>query len=138
MGLQMEHSGQPQYAYGDPDQIEMVFSALLSNAIKYSPDGGTVILGARIGNGYAVIWVGDEGMGIPPEDLDEIFDRFFRIDTMDEKRTRATGLGLPLVKEIAKAHGGRVWVESSFGKGSTFFLTIPLDTSARVFNTQKD
>ena len=86
-------------------------------------------LGARIENGFVVLSVEDEGQGIPPEDLDEIFDRFYQIDTRDERRMGATGLGLPLVKEIAKAHGGRVWVESSLGEGSTFFLTIPLDAA---------
>jgi hypothetical protein len=116
---------------GHDEGLQQAMENLLSNAIKYSPDGGPVTLGARIENGVAVLSVEDEGQGIPAEDLDEIFDRFFRIDTSDEKRMGATGLGLPLVKAIAKAHGGRVWVESSLGHGSTFFLTIPIEASGK-------
>lgn len=114
---------------GHEERLQQALDNLLSNAIKYSPEGGTVALGARIENGVAVLWVKDEGQGIPAEDLDEIFDRFFRIDTKNEQRMGATGLGLPLVKEIAKAHGGRVWVESTLGLGCTFYLTIPLDAA---------
>ncbi len=114
---------------GHGERLHQAMNNLLSNAIKYSPQGGTVTLGARIENGFAVLWVEDEGQGIPPEDLDEIFDRFFQVDIKDERRMGATGLGLPLVKEITNAHGGRVWVESSLGHGSTFFLTIPLDAA---------
>ena len=112
---------------GHEERLHQALDNLLSNAIICSPEGGTVTLGARIENVVAVLWVKDEGQGIPAEDLDEIFDRFFRIDTKNEQRMGATGLGLPLVKEIALAHGGRVWVESSLGQGSTFFLAIPLD-----------
>ncbi len=113
---------------GDGDRLQQAVDNLLSNAIKYSPSGGTVTLGARIENGFAIIRVEDEGQGISPEDLDGIFDRFYQINTADEQRMGATGLGLPLVKEIAKAHGGQAWVESTPGKGSRFFLSIPLDS----------
>lgn len=113
---------------GNEERLRQAMGNLLSNAIKYSPGGRTVTVGARIEEGFAILRVEDEGMGIRPEGLDEIFDRFFRIDTKDERRMGATGLGLPLVKEIVKAHGGRVWVESSLGRGSTFFMSIPLDT----------
>jgi signal transduction histidine kinase len=116
---------------GHDEELQQAMENLLSNAIKYSPDGGTVTLAARIENGVAVLSVKDDGNGIPAEDLDEIFDRFFRIDTSDKKRMGATGLGLPLVKAIAKAHGGRVWVKSSLGHGSTFFLTIPIEDSGK-------
>ncbi len=114
---------------GHEENLQQAVGNLLSNAIKYAPNGGTVTLGARIENGFVVLSVEDEGRGIPADDLDEIFDRFFRIDSSNNQRMGATGLGLPLVKEIAKAHGGRVWVESSLGEGSTFFLTIPLDAA---------
>jgi hypothetical protein len=115
---------------GDSERLRQALSHLLSNAIKFSPAGGTVTLGARIEGGSAILWVKDEGQGIAPENLDEIFDRFFRLDPQ-KGRAGSTGLGLPLVKEIANAHGGQVWVESSLGKGSTFYLAIPLATAGQ-------
>lgn len=117
--------------WGDERILLQALRNLVSNAIKYSPSGGTVTLGAKIKDNFVILSVADEGPGIAPEELAEIFDRFFRIDTNNRQRRGATGLGLPLVKEIAKAHRGRAWVESSLGKGSTFYLSIPLEDAGR-------
>ena len=95
---------------------------LISNAIKYSPEGSAIQLGAGTEGEHVVMWVRDEGMGIPPELRERIFERFFRIDNTDRRLVGGTGLGLALVREIVAAHGGQVWVETASGKGSTFFV----------------
>lgn len=74
---------------------------------------------------WITLWIRDEGVGIPPESLDKIFDMFYRVDNTSTRRTTGTGLGLALVKEIVNAHGGRVWVESVIGHGSTFYIALP-------------
>ena len=106
---------------GDETRLHQVFNNLLSNAIKYSPDGGTIILSGKREGSEIILWVKDHGIGIPPEAADRIFERFYRVDSTDRRATGGTGLGLALVLEIILAHGGRVWVESALGKGSTFF-----------------
>ena len=103
-----------------------MFNNLVSNAVKYSPEGGEVYLGARRENDSIRIKVRDEGIGIPPESVEMIFERFYRIDNSDRRAVGGTGLGLALVREIITAHGGRVWVESEEGKGSTFFVSLPV------------
>ncbi|WP_365888828.1 HAMP domain-containing sensor histidine kinase, partial [Desulfuromonas sp.] len=113
---------------GDESRLQQVVKNLLSNAVKYSPEGGTVTLGAR-GEGETVILsVTDRGLGIPADEQENVFERFFR------GRVRAkisgTGLGLALVKEVVEAHGGAVRVESAEGQGSTFSLRLPLDGPA--------
>lgn len=111
---------------GDEVRLHQVFNNLLCNAIKFSPKGGTISLGAQQNKDAVVVWVQDEGIGIPPEMLEKIFDRFYRVDSTDSRRTGGTGLGLALVKEIVTAHGGGVWVESEVGKGSTFHVSLPV------------
>jgi len=73
-----------------------------------------------------VVWVADQGVGIPSEVLPKLFSKFFRVDNQETREIGGTGLGLALVKEIVEAHEGRVWVESEIGKGSTFFFTLPV------------
>ncbi len=117
-------------AYGDRDKIKQVLLNLVSNAIKYTPAGGKVTLGLARINGWARFTVADTGVGIPPEDLPHIFERFYRAD---KSRTRAAGapggagLGLSIAKWIARAHGGRLEVSSQIGKGSCFSLWLPLE-----------
>ena len=111
------------------DEVHMnqVLTNLLSNAIKYSPRGGEIVLGARAETDDRItLWVKDEGIGIAPEILDRIFDRFYQADSGDRRSHRGTGLGLALVKEIVEAFGGRIRVESEAGKGSTFYVTAPV------------
>jgi PAS domain S-box-containing protein len=111
--------------WGDPDRLREVLSNLVSNAVKYSPDGGTVWIGGRTDGGGVTVYVADQGMGIPAEEHERIFDRFHRIDSGLHRRTEGTGLGLYLVKAIVEAHGGRVWVESAPGRGSIFMFSLP-------------
>ena len=100
---------------------------LLSNAVKYSPNGGEIVLGAKLDKNEAVIfWVRDEGIGIPPDVLEKVFDRFYQVESGDRRGFSGIGLGLALVKEIVNVYGGEVWVESTLGEGSTFFVSLPV------------
>ena len=109
---------------GNEGQLHQVLVNLVSNAIKYSPQGSSIMLGAGREGEDVVMWVRDEGMGIPAELREKIFEKFYRIDNTDRRMVGGTGLGLALVREIVAAHGGRVWVESTIGEGSTFFVQL--------------
>jgi signal transduction histidine kinase len=102
-----------------------MLSNLVSNAVKYSPQGGTIWVGGRADSTGVTVYVADQGIGIPPEEQDRVFDRFHRVESGLHRRTEGTGLGLYLVKAVVEAHGGRVWVESVPGRGSIFMLTLP-------------
>ncbi|HKK01351.1 MAG TPA: ATP-binding protein, partial [Desulfuromonadales bacterium] len=122
----------PEYlpkGMGDVKRLQQVMKNLLSNAIKYSPGGGSIVLNAYVKKNEIVVSVKDEGMGIPQQALGKIFSRFYRVDDSDRRIPGGIGLGLALVKEMIKAHGGRVWAESTLGKGSTFYFTLPLAPS---------
>jgi signal transduction histidine kinase len=105
----------------DAVQIDRVIRNLLENAIKYSGEGGTVTIKITEQKKYLLIQVKDTGSGIPEEHLRYVFKPFYRI-TNDHS---GSGLGLPIVKSIVKAHGGKIWVESESGKGTTFSFTLP-------------
>ncbi|MDY0212823.1 MAG: ATP-binding protein [Desulfuromonadaceae bacterium] len=109
----------------DADRMLRVFSNLISNAIKYSPKGGAITIGARSTPRSIFVWVQDEGFGIPPQSQTKIFNRFYRVNDGDRRIAGGLGLGLALVKEIVEGHNGKVWVESKEGKGSTFFVELP-------------
>lgn len=109
---------------GDPRRLQQALKNLLSNAIKYSPNGGEVVLRAAREGEVVTISVEDRGMGIPPQALGRIFERFYRVDDSDRRIPGGIGLGLALVQEVVKAHGGQIWVESTLGKGSTFCFTL--------------
>jgi signal transduction histidine kinase len=110
----------------DPDRVHQVLANLLSNAKKYSPDGGEVRLSAVARDGEVEVSVADRGLGIPPEAMERLFERFFRIDTSDRRAIRGTGLGLAIVRQIVDAHGGRTWAESEgSGRGARFAFTLP-------------
>lgn len=109
----------------DAARVRQVLANLLSNAVKFSPHGGTITVGAQREGAHVMVWVADQGVGIPPEALPKLFGKFFRVDNTEARSIGGTGLGLALVKDIIEAHGGRVWVESEPGKGSTFFFTLP-------------
>jgi PAS domain S-box-containing protein len=111
--------------WGDPERLQEVLSNLVSNAVKYSPRGGTVWVGGRVDGTGVTVYVADQGIGIPAEEQNRIFERFHRVESVLYHRTEGTGLGLFLVKAIVEAHGGRVWVESAPGRGSIFMFTIP-------------
>ena len=108
--------------WGDRDRLLQVLENLIGNAIKFTEEGGCITVGARPANGEVLFWVKDTGAGIAPEDMAHVFDRFWQARRADR---RGAGLGLPIVKGIVEAHGGRVWVESTPGRGSTFYFTVP-------------
>ncbi len=111
---------------GNEAHLYRALKNLLANAVKYSERGSTITLGARVEEDQALLWVKDQGVGIPEQALGQVFDRFFRVDTGNQRKSGGTGLGLALVKDIAEGHQGRAWVESTLGKGSTFYLSLPL------------
>ena len=109
----------------DVDLLDQIIINLVDNAIKYGRQGGRVEVKAnRNGNDQVCIGIADDGPGIPPESLDRIFERFFRVDKARSRSQGGTGLGLSIVKHIAQALGGRVWAESELGHGTTFFFTL--------------
>jgi two-component system phosphate regulon sensor histidine kinase PhoR len=111
---------------GDRSYLEQVFINLLDNAIKYTHEGGEISISAFENEQREIqVLIQDNGMGIPKEDLSRIFERFYRVDKGRSQELGGTGLGLSIVKHIIQAHGGRVWVESQPGKGSTFYFTLP-------------
>jgi two-component system phosphate regulon sensor histidine kinase PhoR len=116
----------PPFVLGDRYYLEQILINLLDNAIKYGRERGKIIISTTERNREEVeISVQDDGMGIPREDLPRIFERFYRVDKGRSQELGGTGLGLSIVKHIVQAHGGRVWVESRLGEGSTFRFTLP-------------
>lgn len=113
------------YAAVDLDFMREVLDNLIENAIKYTPDGGEIWVNARGDGDKALINVTDTGIGISPEDAAHVFQKFYRVDNSQTRSIGGTGLGLYLVKQRVEALGGRVWVESAFGEGSTFFVSLP-------------
>lgn len=117
---------------GDFERMRQVLTNLLGNAIKYSPDGGLITVGGLTGptQNKVRLYVSDKGIGIPPAEQERIFDRFHRVDNRLARQTPGTGLGLYLVKAVVEAHGGKIWVESTPGQGSTFWVELPLKDEA--------
>jgi PAS domain S-box-containing protein len=112
---------------GDEDKLDQTLTNLLNNAIKYSPNGGTITVTAKVEDEHVVVGVSDEGIGIPPDHLAKVFDRFHRVHNEDNRKIYGTGLGLYLVKHLVESvHMGEIWVESEVGKGSTFWFKIPV------------
>ena len=109
---------------GDRDQLEQVMLNLLDNAIKYTPSGGRIDVSVYPYNGLVRVDVKDTGIGIPQADIPRIFERFYRVDKARSRELGGTGLGLAIVKHIIQGLNGRVWVESTPGKGSTFSFTL--------------
>ena len=134
--------------WADSDRIIQTITNLLSNAIKFSPSGGAVCLSAcicddvgtyiidkgnlfdffpeRATNTYVKFQVQDRGCGIPPDKIENIFDKFHRVDTSDSRKKEGTGLGLTICKYVVQQHSGKIWVESELDRGSTFYLILPL------------
>jgi two-component system, OmpR family, sensor histidine kinase VicK len=114
----------------DEDKITQVLDNIISNAMKYSPEGGTITFRVKELDDKIVASISDEGVGIPKDNLDKIFDRFYRVDKARTRKLGGTGLGLAIAKEMVNAHGGRIWAESVEGKGTTVQFTLPYDRSA--------
>jgi signal transduction histidine kinase len=110
----------------DRDRIMQVVHNLLDNAIRHTPTGGTVTVGLDAGEREVRLSVSDTGPGIPPEDTGRVFDRFYRLDASRSRTSGGSGLGLAIVKSLVEAHGGRVWVTSHVGEGSTFTVALPV------------
>jgi two-component system, OmpR family, phosphate regulon sensor histidine kinase PhoR len=115
----------------DPEAVSQILSNLLDNAIKYTPEGGDVAVGAAPDGDTVKFSVRDSGCGIPEEELPRLFERFYRVDKARSRELGGTGLGLSIVKHLVLAHGGQVWVESRKNEGSTFWFTLP---TTRKFN----
>jgi two-component system, OmpR family, phosphate regulon sensor histidine kinase PhoR len=109
----------------DAGRLQQVLHNLIDNAIKYGRSGGVVKVGADKVARDARIFVQDDGPGIPPEAKDRVFERFYRVDRARSRDQGGTGLGLAIVKHLVQLHGGKVWVESNLGQGSTFYFTLP-------------
>jgi len=125
--------------YADRDKVKQIIFNLLTNAIKYSPSGGEIALKlAEVGladlpadhppGRWVRVAISDEGIGIAPEDLSRIWERFYRVDNTNTRRIGGTGLGLSITRALVELHGGRAWAESELGKGSRFFFTLPVAT----------
>ena len=114
----------------DADRLLQVFTNLIDNAIKFTPDGGAVAVALRQDGADAVVSVADSGRGIPPDDLPRIFDRFYRVERSRSREAGGSGLGLAIAKHIVDAHGGRITVTSRPGVGSTFSVALPLARAA--------
>ncbi len=114
--------------WADPDRLRQVLNNLVSNAIKYSNAGSSVVVRVRErGTQHIVVEVVDHGLGIPPEQVGKLFQKFARVRTDDHLKVSGTGLGLYISRLIVEGHGGQIWVESELGKGSTFGLALPVD-----------
>ena len=116
----------------DKERIEQVVINILSNAIKYTPDGGEIRLLANTSGDGIQIHVKDNGVGIPKEDLPHIFERFYRVEKARTSETGGTGLGLAIAKEIIEAHGGEISIQSEMGEGSLITIWLPLETKLKT------
>ncbi|MCA1203214.1 cell wall metabolism sensor histidine kinase WalK [Priestia flexa] len=116
------------YVAVDQDKITQVLDNIISNAIKYSPEGGTITFSIEQHTHEIVVSIKDQGMGIPKSNLSKIFERFYRVDKARTRKLGGTGLGLAIAKEIIEAHDGRIWAESKEGIGTSIYFTLPIES----------
>ncbi|MCB0922903.1 MAG: GHKL domain-containing protein, partial [Actinobacteria bacterium] len=116
---------EPIRVRGDRRQLVSALGNLVENAVKYSNDDGKVQVRVRVGDQWVELMVADQGIGIPPRDIERVFERFYRVDRARSRNTGGTGLGLSIVRHVATNHGGDVQVSSRLGEGSTFVLRLP-------------
>ncbi|MFC1901485.1 ATP-binding protein [Chloroflexota bacterium] len=116
-------------AYGDKDKLRQVLHNLLSNATKFTPDGGQLRVEATSNDDFSQVSVTDSGVGIPAEDQEKIFEPFCQLDNSLTREKGGTGLGLAIARQIVESHGGRIWVNSKYGRGSRFTFTLPRATA---------
>ena len=121
-------SDKAYYVDIDTDKLTQVIDNIISNAIKYSPDGGNIRFGVSVTDSILKVMISDDGMGIPSENVDRIFDRFYRVDRARARSMGGTGLGLAIAREMIEAHGGKIWADSEEGHGTTIFFTLDILT----------
>jgi signal transduction histidine kinase len=114
--------------HGDRDRLEQVLGNLLENAVKYSPDGSEIFVGVEDRGDHVVTSVCDRGIGIPSDEIAQVFERFHRGRQVSSTNYGGLGLGLYITKQIIERHGGAIWVESKEGSGTTFYFTLPAET----------
>ena len=125
-GVSLSVESQDAELWADPDRIVQALTNLISNAIKFSPKGGKICVTAERKENQMLFKIQDEGQGIPPDKLGLLFERFQQLDSSDARERGGSGLGLSISRGIIEQHNGKIWVESTVGKGSTFFFTLPL------------
>jgi len=122
------------YVYADPNRIQQVLTNLVSNAIKYTKKGGNVVTVFEVVGKEVAIAVKDQGRGIPPEDLDRVFERFYRVEKSRSRDKGGTGLGLAIVKHILEAHNTKIEVKSKVGEGSVFSFSLPRGEASTLYS----
>ncbi len=125
-GIKLEIHAQSQEFLGDRDRLVQALINLISNAIKFSPINSKVEISAKLAQNQVLFAVKDKGRGIPDDKLETIFERFQQVDSSDSRKKGGTGLGLAICRHIVEQHQGKIWVESVYGQGSTFYFSIPL------------
>lgn len=125
--IRRELGNQALWVEIDTDKMMQVVDNIMNNAIKYSPDGGVITVRLIQNLNHVILSISDQGLGIPRKDLDKIFDRFYRVDKARSRAQGGTGLGLAIAKEIVEAHHGKIWADSSEGRGSTFYISLPYE-----------
>lgn len=137
--LVLEIKGDLPKMVADEDKLDQIFTNLLNNAIKYSPNGGQITLHATIDSGDLLCGVRDQGLGIPKDHLSKVFEKFHRVNNEDNRKIYGTGLGLYLVKHLVdQVHYGKIWVESEVGKGSDFLVRIPMNIDIEKAKAEND
>ena len=123
--LEVDLKEAPEYCYADPKRLKQIVLNLVNNAFRYTPEGGTVTIVAKEQDGDFLFSVQDTGMGIAPEDVNKIFDRFYRTDRSRDRESGGSGLGLAITKALVDAHGGWIKVDSQLNAGTTFTIMLP-------------
>jgi two-component system sensor histidine kinase KdpD len=131
--LVLDFPAAPLMATVDPGRIAQVLRNLLDNAVKYSPEGGPITVQGRAEDEQQIlVGVSDEGIGIPAQELEKVFERFHRVENAVTQRVRGAGLGLAVCRGIVAAHDGHIWAESTLGVGSTFYFTLPVGVESAI------
>ena len=125
MQLEVNLEQAPEYCYADPKRLKQIILNLVNNAFRYTPEGGKITIEARQEGNDLMFSVQDTGMGIAPEDVDKIFERFYRTDRSRDRESGGSGLGLAITKALVEAHGGWIKVASKVNEGSTFTVMLP-------------
>jgi len=135
--ISLDVEGEVPHVRAAPDQLRQIVNNLIDNASKYSPDGGDVVLRLERNGNSVRLAVQDSGLGIPPKEQRRIFEKFYRLDPHMTRGVGGTGLGLYIVRELVQRFDGKVWVESTEGEGSTFFVELPVAEKSRPRRRQE-